>query len=450
MTFATNKETKASPPSRRHYGIYKTMATDPYLCKVGSAMMSIPYMSGYSPTRWRTTIVLAVPKKQNSKNPKDTRAVILQEGDMNRGHQIHARRLQKQAIFLKAIPAEQYAVKEGNCTTPDLVEKISLDIIRQLHLPATATFLDAQANYNQMVRSVVSLSTLRLGINPSVMACVISTLQNMTYLIQTSLGTAFGFGPCMPPLQGITQGSCFSPMFWICISAILLTIIKRYNMDATFASPISKLFTTFTAIAFVDNTKLIITDFTRKDSKTTLMHKTNFILNKWCGILRVTGGAIRPDKSRFWFIQHIWTKTGWTYASTIDTNTDIVLPDPDGHHLPVTQMEPHEAQKALGVWLTMDGNTTQHHDVLATKIRDLAGHLFLPNHPPPNAPMEGLPYHTLLFPPLSPGHHHPISQGPPLPTKESEPLPPTQASPPPLLPNHIQTRTISFYGTGSP
>ena len=49
MTFATNKETKASPPSRRHYGIYKTMATDPYLCKVGSAMMSIPYMSGYSP-----------------------------------------------------------------------------------------------------------------------------------------------------------------------------------------------------------------------------------------------------------------------------------------------------------------------------------------------------------------------------------------------------------------
>ena len=63
MTFSTIKETKASSPSRRHYGIYKAMATDPYLCKVGSAMMSIPYMSGYPPTRWRTAIALAVPKK---------------------------------------------------------------------------------------------------------------------------------------------------------------------------------------------------------------------------------------------------------------------------------------------------------------------------------------------------------------------------------------------------
>ena len=89
-TFSKTIESKASSPSNRHYGIYKAMATDPYLCQVGAAMMSIPYMIGYSPTWWKTACALAVPKKIGSTNPKDTRAVILQEGDMNKGHQIHA------------------------------------------------------------------------------------------------------------------------------------------------------------------------------------------------------------------------------------------------------------------------------------------------------------------------------------------------------------------------
>lgn len=335
-TFSKTVESKASSPSNRHYGIYKAMSTDPYLFQVGAAMMSIPYMTGYAPTRWQTTCALAVPKKIGSTNPEDTRAVILQEGDMNKGHQIHTRRLQHQTQKLNAIPPEQYAVKGGNCTSPAIVEKLSLDIIRQFCIPATVTFIDAQANYDRIVHSVVALCTLRLGLNPKVLQCVISTLQVMTYLIKTGLGTAHGFGPSAIPYKGTTQGSCFSPIFWVCISAILLQILRKYNCGVHFVSPISKTPTTFAAVSFVDDTKIIIADSTGADTKTSLMAHTVFILNKWCGILHVTGGAIRPDKSRFWFITHIWTTTGWKYATIQENNVGIVLPDPDGNYLPVT------------------------------------------------------------------------------------------------------------------
>ena len=106
QTFSTTTENKAAPPSNQHYGIYKAMATNLYLYNIGAGMLFIPYMTGYTSNRWKIACALVVSKKHGSLDSKDTRAIILQDGDMNAGHQIFVCRLQHSAHWFRKPPQE--------------------------------------------------------------------------------------------------------------------------------------------------------------------------------------------------------------------------------------------------------------------------------------------------------------------------------------------------------
>jgi hypothetical protein len=81
-------ERTSSSPSGRHLGHYKVASKMDLLSNLHSNMMSIPYMVGISPQRWRQVIDVMLEKKPGEKKIHSLHIVALQESDFNQSNRL--------------------------------------------------------------------------------------------------------------------------------------------------------------------------------------------------------------------------------------------------------------------------------------------------------------------------------------------------------------------------
>ena len=80
------------------------------------------------------------------------------------------------------------------------------------------------------------------------------------------------------------------------------------------------------------------------------------ILDRWGGLLRVTGGALVPKKSYWYAIDFKWTGSAWKYRTISDMPGNILITGINGERVVLTRLNPDVAQETLGVMQAMDGN----------------------------------------------------------------------------------------------
>ncbi len=78
----------------------------------------------------------------------------------------------------------------------------------------------------------------------------------------------------------------------------------------------------------------------------------------WALVLNVTGGVINPKKSRWTYAGYKWTNENWAYEKQPDLLVETPLPD--GSPATISQAEVSMAEKALGVWSTVNGDDKRH------------------------------------------------------------------------------------------
>jgi hypothetical protein len=158
----------------------------------------------------------------------------------------------------------------------------------------------------------------RAGVPKAAVDCLFSTLQQARHHVRTRYGDSvhtYGGEPTdESPMHGICQGNGAGPSIWAVVSSPILNMMRKKKYE-NYVSPITKTNTSFVGYAFVDNTDLlrVLSALSQAGAVVTSMQEA---LDAWEGGLKVTGGAIVPEKTFWYLIDFKWKQGEWSYKNS--------------------------------------------------------------------------------------------------------------------------------------
>ena len=271
--------------------------------------------------------------------------------------------------LLNRFPPELYGSR-SNMSADEVAVNRRLVIDGALILRRTCAIagVDAAQCYDRIVHSLSSLLCQKEGVPLPSILLMYGAIQSMTYFLRTQFGESTGhYGGCNEiPFQGSCQGNGASPALWLVISMYLVLLMRQQGHTSCFQSAYSGICLTLIGFLFVDDTDLVILgkyDETPAEVHNRLQRAVDF----WNGILRVTGGSLRPDKCYWYLISFTW-KDGKSKVSYSDP-PPIFLNNEDDSIDPIAYKKPDIPTEAVGVWQAVDNKKNEQLQVLIDKIQ---------------------------------------------------------------------------------
>jgi hypothetical protein len=135
---------------------------------------------------------------------------------------------------------------------------------------------------------------------------------------------------------------------------VLLTVLR---LRIPTHSPISDTIIDFLGEIYVNNTDLIVTR--PKLMMAAVAHmEVDRSVSTWVAGLNATGGALNPDKCKWTLADYCWHNGSWGYAK--QPKLDIEIPLPNGTTAKISEGEVLVAEKAFGIWSSIDGKDNAH------------------------------------------------------------------------------------------
>ena len=146
----------------------------------------------------------------------------------------------------------------------------------------------------------------------------------------------------------------------------LVLLMKEEGHTTTFTSPLSGITLVLMGFLFVDDTDLVVLA-TKDESDTAVYSRLQASINFWNGILRVTGGALKPEKCYWYFARFKWQNGQWELSDEIPPPIHIMTDE--GKTKNISYKMPSDATKAVGVWQDLKGSSTKQMQDLIDKVR---------------------------------------------------------------------------------
>lgn len=217
-----------------------------------------------------------------------------------------------------SLATEQYGSRKGHRSIDLVVDKtLSNDLFRQLKSPGALCSNDAKSCYDLIAHSPASVAMQRQGIPECATTCMFTTLQELKHQVRTAYGASehvYGGVSVVPP-HGIGQGNGAGPAIWAVVSTPLLNMLHTADVGCFFQSPITGKPIRFVNYSFVDDTDLIQTPRNQQEEYPDIIKGLQHSLKTWEGGLRVTGGAIVPEKSHWYLVNFKWAQGNWKYCT---------------------------------------------------------------------------------------------------------------------------------------
>jgi hypothetical protein len=151
-----------------------------------------------------------------------------------------------------------------------------------------------------------------------------------------------------------------------------LDTLQSKGHGITIIAPISLQNVSFVGYSFVDDNDIIQID---GDSPQNTAQKLQLAVDTWEGGLKVTGGALGPDKSYWYLVSFKWTGGRWSYSSITDNPAVLYMNDINKTQKTVRCIPTHQAQETLGVWISPNGCTKTQTEKMIEKANLWADHM---------------------------------------------------------------------------
>ena len=345
------KERTSSSMSKRHFGHYKAASKNSTLSKIHASFCNVAATHGISIDRWECGLTVMLEKIKGVMKVDKLRAILLMEADFNFINKLmFGNRLIKQCTKFKRFPDELYGgLANRSAQEVGVNRRLILDLFRVKRRNGAIAGVDATQCYDRIVHSLAILLSRNEGAPLNPLLCMFGAIQGMNYFLRTTFGDSiksYG-GRQKIPFQGSCQGNGASPAMWLMISMYLVLLAKKEKHVTTFSSAFSGLSIVLIGFLFVDDTDLIIMG-NKEEKIESVITRMQKAITFWNGVLRVSGGALKPEKC-YWYLAHFKWENGICKLIE-DTPTQILIETEDGNKEPIAHKKPNEATEAVGVW----------------------------------------------------------------------------------------------------
>ena len=186
---------------------------------------------------------------------------------------------------------------------------------------------------------------------------MLTAIQCMTHKIRTGYGDSdVQYGNDQEsPLQGGGQGNGASLSLWLAISCILLSVLESAVTGVHVYSSISLQLLSFIAIIYVDDTDILLTDISGKDTLNKIFQRAFKAAQVWQKAVHDSGGAVRPDKCYWTAVDFVFTAGKWRYMKYKEFDEEIMVKNTDGVYELVERYDINSAKEGLGIFVTPNG-----------------------------------------------------------------------------------------------
>ena len=267
------KEKTTSGISNIHFGHHLACSKHKQNAEFESHMCAIPYQTGYSPSRYQTSINAMLLKKAGKTDVDSLRTIVLLEPDFNFMNKKLGRDVMHQAEKNNLIAPEQFGSRKRHSSIDQvLIKTLYYDILRIKRQDGYLCSNDAKSCYDRITHSLASLALQRIGLPIPPIISMLTSLQKMKHHIRTGYGVSSRtYGNSYKngkPTQGSGQGNGASPCIWVIISTPLLNMMRKNNFGAHFISPISKEFFLLDVVSLMTRTWFTPPSIRKKPLKT--------------------------------------------------------------------------------------------------------------------------------------------------------------------------------------
>ena len=356
------RERTASGPSNLTPAMFRIEAEDEELVKVGYLAAHFPWLTGYSPERWRHGIDLLIQKKIGSFLASGLRPILLFDVDANMHNKRLGRLLLQRAEECGGLAPEQYGSRKHKAADVQALNtRLFFDYVRLRRCHAVAEFIDLKSNYDLVVHSIASLCMQRVGAPKEPIICTLTTLQDMKHAVRTAAGDSdFRYGgelwviPIRPPPQGLGQGNGAAPAIWAVVSTPVLNMLRKKGYGAAFKCCISGEELQLVGYAFVDDTTKTTLAATPEEPFHCVVDRSQRSTDLYIAGMRVTGGKAQPKKTKCYGMEIRWRGGKWSYSRSSSPLIDMATPR---GRRSIERLPVNKAMEILGVMLAPDGNS---------------------------------------------------------------------------------------------
>ena len=355
------KENTSSSFSGFHLGHHMSAAKSDEMSTLLADQMNLIISSGVCPSRWGVALQVLLEKVAGECLVTKLRSIQLYEADYNWFNKLSVNDSAMSALRSTGMmPEEHYSQKQSMAEDACFDKVLSLDLSRQSRLPMSLVSIDAAQCYDRVNHLMMSLVWLALGVQPSVIAIILTCLQNMEIFTRTGFGdsiTSFGGKNQLIPFCGLGQGSKGAPASWLQLSTMIINSYKSEGHGAIFVDPVSKVVSRSIGCVYVDDTDLY-TAGPHLTSVRMVIDETTRAVPCWSRGLSATGGAIKGSKSGWYLISYENIDGRWT-EKEVPWDLSVPLPAPDGNTT-ITHHNMSFAAKSLGIFTSPHGGHETH------------------------------------------------------------------------------------------
>ena len=293
-----------------HFAHFQALSSDVELCGLATSFLWLGFTSGIPAARWLTGTDIMIEKQPGEYRVEKLRTILLMQPDFNFGNKLVGRAMMEQAERLHLLPEAQYGSRKNKSASTQVANKVLLfELCRLQRIQLGYCSTDAKSNYDRIIHSFAVLAMRRLGVPREVALCMFRVLQQMIHHVRSGFGTSIESysSDSHDPFQGVGQGNGAGPAIWAAVSAPLFEYMNSRQRGVNVVSPLGYQSNHVSCLAFVDDTDLVFSPRIA-GLPSDIVEGTQEELQAWERILKVTGGAIVPDKSFYWALDFVQDK----------------------------------------------------------------------------------------------------------------------------------------------